>query len=902
MNVSLRSIASTKNRLVFLCILGIIFAFKQARIVQVLQHHNSTTSPNLKAEPKNCAYLFFGLPREFKTFVLPSINRNIIRVNPQCDIFIHTYNVSSISNGRNGEFNATIDITDVYMLSSSISKTHLQIETIESFERTRNLTFYREHHHKDWGTYTPTDNMIKQWHSINAAWNMMEQKEREMLQRKTQRNHAMAVNGTYPSKVYYEHVGLFRLDVIFVTPINIFDSNAAVPDFAHHHGGVNDRLFYGQHEYAKIFATTRFDSVHEYLQSDRLVQNRDFGLHSEYFVGWLLRQKYQIPLEMKDICVWRTRSFPLKILTFDCEILCGKAMQQLYADLASDFGVPLERQEEMSTYHEYLKVNGCPRVQHSQCYRYIGNEKTRFTGKNSSSAVRSHEMMNRDYVARISSDNAHRVEPCTIQRNISFSYVPKNAQTKNFRRRGSLYLITPTNQPAFLSQSVFHVIKLKACFDVKWIIVHTVADSRLYRAPFFRNRFPWITELRTYHNQSRNGNHERNVGIQHVINDSRCDLDLVYFLDDDNILPDNICNEENLRYLSSDQLITAKQFRTDGQTHTLPGMCWNASHSGLRGNVFTDSGAWLLPVHVLKQFNETRWILNDYAADSHFFTNLILSLVNISSAPTVNTNVVVELPHFAFNYNALHESKKPSIFWDKKKLNHSLYEYRNLVHLIEGARNGLSEDHKMTRPEVSFHDFVHVLYNIREAMSVPEATYVEIGVWKGGTSIFMSRHPKKTNVIGIDGFFFDKQYDEAVEHRKAFQGQGSIDFIRGDSKTSVPALKELLNGRSISILFIDGDHSFIGVLADFDLYEPLVADGGYIIFDDFMDTTYSGGVREAVMRMIYDNIINLDKYNVIGSIPNIVGAGSIWSKEDPFFYDWQHMTSNEFILQKKEKV
>jgi precorrin-6B methylase 2 len=198
----------------------------------------------------------------------------------------------------------------------------------------------------------------------------------------------------------------------------------------------------------------------------------------------------------------------------------------------------------------------------------------------------------------------------------------------------------------------------------------------------------------------------------------------------------------------------------------------------------------------------------------------------------------------------------------------------------------------MNQSEISFHEHAHILYNIREAISVREAVFVEIGVWKAATSIFMSRHPRKTNVIGIDGFFFERQYEEVDKNRETFKGQGRIDLIRGDSNTSIPALKELLKERSISILYIDGDRSVEGVISDFKLYEPLVAGNGFIVFGGFMDSLSSGGVRQAIVQMIRDDKINLLKFHVIGCLPNNIGAGSLFPS------DWQNITSNLFILQK----
>lgn len=88
-----------------------------------------------------------------------------------------------------------------------------------------------------------------------------------------------------------------------------------------------------------------------------------------------------------------------------------------------------------------------------------------------------------------------------------------------------------------------------------------------------------------------------------------------------------------------------------------------------------------------------------------------------------------------------------------------------------------------------------------------------------------------------------------------------------------------------------------GVKDDFALYTPLVAVGVFFVFDDFTDTSMSSGVREAVMNMIRDGDISLERYEIIGSVKNVMGAGPAFV-EDNFFYDWQGVMSNEFVLRK----
>ena len=65
--------------------------------------------------------------------------------------------------------------------------------------------------------------MIKQWHSIESVWELME-------------FHAAK------RRVFYKQVGLFRLDAYYVDPINVSDSQAALLSFGSCKG-VNDRLF-----------------------------------------------------------------------------------------------------------------------------------------------------------------------------------------------------------------------------------------------------------------------------------------------------------------------------------------------------------------------------------------------------------------------------------------------------------------------------------------------------------------------------------------------------------------------------------------------------------------------------------------------------------------------------------
>ena len=97
----------------------------------------------------------------------------------------------------------------------------------------------------------------------------------------------------------YERVGLFRTDVKYVTPIDIFDGDAVIPNFGFL---VNDRMFYGTYENAHVWAKIRFPSVPCYKP-----RHNSIKMHSEFFMNdFVLRN---IPnVSKKDICFHRVRA------------------------------------------------------------------------------------------------------------------------------------------------------------------------------------------------------------------------------------------------------------------------------------------------------------------------------------------------------------------------------------------------------------------------------------------------------------------------------------------------------------------------------------------------------------------------------------------------------------------
>lgn len=122
------------------------------------------------------------------------------------------------------------------------------------------------------------------------------------------------------------------------------------------------------------------------------------------------------------------------------------------------------------------------------------------------------------------------------------------------------------------------------------------------------------------------------------------------------------------------------------------------------------------------------------------------------------------------------------------------------------------------------------------------ATILEIGTATGGTLFFWSQFcPFDTHIISIDlpfGQFGAGYLPEKGKFLKSFAREKQrLDLIQGNShhQEIKNQLKELLQGKKIDFLFIDGDHSYEGAKQDFLDYKDLVSPGGIIAFHDIKD-------------------------------------------------------------------
>ncbi len=133
---------------------------------------------------------------------------------------------------------------------------------------------------------------------------------------------------------------------------------------------------------------------------------------------------------------------------------------------------------------------------------------------------------------------------------------------------------------------------------------------------------------------------------------------------------------------------------------------------------------------------------------------------------------------------------------------------------------------------------------------------LEIGTAFGGNLFFFSKLATKNALfISIDlppknlsNFEEVKNMTTSDFHSKNLKNTQTLFSIREDSQSqeSLKKVIDLLNGRKIDLLYLDGDHSFEGISKDFHLYSRLVRKGGLIIFHDIREYIQkpSVGVRK----------------------------------------------------------
>lgn len=145
--------------------------------------------------------------------------------------------------------------------------------------------------------------------------------------------------------------------------------------------------------------------------------------------------------------------------------------------------------------------------------------------------------------------------------------------------------------------------------------------------------------------------------------------------------------------------------------------------------------------------------------------------------------------------------------------------------------------------------------------------FVEIGVWKGRSAVFMAENIKESGkaikFYGVDSFQGCDVLKEQINQLEAPLLDILLDNIE---KAGVSKYIEILLGRSdelaeefqdeeVTFAFLDADHTYEKVKADLAAWWPKIKHGGVLGGHDYVGWP---GVKSAVDEFVRENKLHLD--------------------------------------------
>ncbi len=142
-----------------------------------------------------------------------------------------------------------------------------------------------------------------------------------------------------------------------------------------------------------------------------------------------------------------------------------------------------------------------------------------------------------------------------------------------------------------------------------------------------------------------------------------------------------------------------------------------------------------------------------------------------------------------------------------------------------------------------------------KVQAVKPAQIMEIGSRHGGSLLMLSHFIQPSaGIISVDlpgAEWGDQQSNMALEkvasllRRRGFP----VTCLLQDSHDSSTAqqVRQVTGEQPLDLLFIDGDHTYIGVRQDWEMYSPLVREGGMVVFHDLV--TPPGDARVEVGQL-----------------------------------------------------
>jgi predicted O-methyltransferase YrrM len=205
---------------------------------------------------------------------------------------------------------------------------------------------------------------------------------------------------------------------------------------------------------------------------------------------------------------------------------------------------------------------------------------------------------------------------------------------------------------------------------------------------------------------------------------------------------------------------------------------------------------------------------------------------------------------------------------EREKVNFAKTFHHNLLFLPPLLRSIFSIEPMQDEEEIS--QFLELL------KSRGVRRLLEIGTANGGTLYLFSRAlPKGSTLISIDSPTWPVEGGYPSYKQRFYQSfskSQELILLRVNShdELTVKRVRDLLQGRKLDSLFIDGDHSYEGVKADFEMLLPLVSEEGIVAFHDIHSSDCPG-----VRRFWSEISQHYDHWEILHAGANEVGIGCI---------------------------
>ena len=176
-----------------------------------------------------------------------------------------------------------------------------------------------------------------------------------------------------------------------------------------------------------------------------------------------------------------------------------------------------------------------------------------------------------------------------------------------------------------------------------------------------------------------------------------------------------------------------------------------------------------------------------------------------------------------------------------KKINY--FKSNNIDEVINFTFNTLGETIRPEQIKEEFRELLKLITNNELN------TILEIGTANGGSLFsFCKLASVDATIISIDlpqGMFGGGYPDWKIPIYNLFKSENQDLFLLREDSHSIQTydkILKILNGKKLSFLFLDGDHTYDGTKNDFNMYSNLVKKGGIIAFHDIAPN----GIEERV--------------------------------------------------------